>query len=386
MNTRIKRAIIDHALSAREVEVCGLLYYTLDSVAILRCPNIAPSPEDAFEIDSADYLKARELGVVCGIYHSHPKGTEAFSECDLETARELGLPIYVYSVLNGGWGYYTPDEYNGLIPYRPQKSVDIDTAAIYHWKNRLNGKIYIGRTRSIYRRWKDYRAYAKGSRKAKYCFVSAIRKYGLDAFEFGILEFCSSDYDIMISREEYWIAKLDATNTGYNKTSDGTGPVGVKWTEEQKERSSKARKGTGLWSEERKREMSIRQMGVNGTFFGKTHTPETRAILSMKSKGRKMPQSAIDKQKERMRAHNHMSGKSHNKKQSQLMCRVVLQKTLSGELVKEWFSVKEAIEALNSPSLYSALHLKRPHKGYIWEYKDSTPQRRMPKLKDVDAP
>jgi group I intron endonuclease len=57
---------------------------------------------------------------------------------------------------------------------------------IYLAKNKVNGKCYVGQTRSTLEKRKLYHFYA--SKKANCKFQHAINKYGLDGFEWSILE------------------------------------------------------------------------------------------------------------------------------------------------------------------------------------------------------
>ncbi len=111
MNTRVKRAIIDHALAIPSEEVCGFIYQAEDGVHAYPCANVtAEARHETFEIDPDDYIAVRGMGRVCGIYHSHLV-TEAFSEADLSIAREMCLPLYLYVGASQGWHSYIPETY-----------------------------------------------------------------------------------------------------------------------------------------------------------------------------------------------------------------------------------------------------------------------------------
>ncbi len=111
MNTHVKRAIIDHALAIPHEEVCGFVYQDDVGVHAYPCANVSvESRAETFEIDPADYIAARGLGTLCGIYHSNP--THAFSEEDLAMAREMCLPLYSYVIGAGEWSSYVPPTYH----------------------------------------------------------------------------------------------------------------------------------------------------------------------------------------------------------------------------------------------------------------------------------
>lgn len=110
MNARIKRTVIALARENPTEEICGFIYCTETEAHVLPCRNISPEPTEAFEIDPQDYIKARGLGRLYGVYHSHTNGSTAFSPDDLDTAEELGLPFYVCTAV-GGWASYVPASY-----------------------------------------------------------------------------------------------------------------------------------------------------------------------------------------------------------------------------------------------------------------------------------
>lgn len=112
MNTRIKRAIIEHALSHPTEEVCGLIYCNAEGVFAHHCQNVSTEGKaHTFEIAAQDYATVAGAGKVCGIYHSHPSGA-AFSEEDLLVAREMELPMHLYAVAEQAWLSYVPPTYH----------------------------------------------------------------------------------------------------------------------------------------------------------------------------------------------------------------------------------------------------------------------------------
>ncbi len=111
MNTHVKRVIMDHAASSPHAEVCGLVYQDEAGMQAYPCVNVSIEPAMAFEIASADYIAARGLGRVCGIYHGGQTHTNpGFSEADIAMAREMCLPLYLCDA-QGQWSSYVPDTY-----------------------------------------------------------------------------------------------------------------------------------------------------------------------------------------------------------------------------------------------------------------------------------
>lgn len=144
MNTRVKKAIIDHAHSIPNEEVCGFIYQTDDHVYHYPCQNISSeSKADTFEISSDDYIAVRGKGRLCGIYHGGMTHTnEGFSEGDLDMAREMCLPIFLYSA-SRKWYSYVPDTYYVEPISRPWAWGEADCLETVRLYFRQKHKVYI---------------------------------------------------------------------------------------------------------------------------------------------------------------------------------------------------------------------------------------------------
>jgi group I intron endonuclease len=96
---------------------------------------------------------------------------------------------------------------------------------IYLITNRVNGKVYVGQTRSSVRyRWKNH--ISQSNSGCKYYFHSAIRKYGEHKFTVSTIQDCYSEQDLD-DAEEYWISYYQSftdRTKGYNTTSGGRHP------------------------------------------------------------------------------------------------------------------------------------------------------------------
>lgn len=137
-------------------------------------------------------------------------------------------------------------------------------SGVYIIKNLVNNKVYIGQSKSCTIRWRSHKSELKGGYHGNSYLQASYNKYGLDSFEYSILESCSSD--IIDERERYWIKRYNSTNRdfGYNRESGGN--VNKVMSEESKRKMRKAaksenhfpppsRKGS-KWSEEHKKRMS----------------------------------------------------------------------------------------------------------------------------------
>lgn len=122
---------------------------------------------------------------------------------------------------------------------------------IYKIENLINGKIYIGQSINIKERWQTHKQLIVKQHLTKddlrtltYPLYQALKKYGLENFDFSVIEECSLDQ--LDEREKYWIQFYhsyigDPLSHGYNLTVGGQGFL--KTTEEQVQQIVK------LWEE-----------------------------------------------------------------------------------------------------------------------------------------
>jgi len=166
---------------------------------------------------------------------------------------------------------------------------------IYKAINRINGKVYIGKTiNGLERRISAHLRKKNGS-----YFSSALRKYGIQNFEFAIIDTAESN-DVLLEKEIYWIKQFNSmTPNGYNLTQGGQGSNGWVISDESKKKMSISKKGKSL-SEEHKRKISkagkgrifsaehrIRLGEANRRRISKPISEETRKKLSAAHKGKK---------------------------------------------------------------------------------------------------
>lgn len=93
---------------------------------------------------------------------------------------------------------------------------------IYKIENLLNHKVYIGQSVDICRRWRDHRKAYKDENNDKVKnshLYRSIQKYGIENFEFSVIEECSVAE--LNERERYWISYYDSFFNGYNLTLGG---------------------------------------------------------------------------------------------------------------------------------------------------------------------
>lgn len=93
---------------------------------------------------------------------------------------------------------------------------------IYLVKNLINNHVYIGQTKGLFiNRWNAHIYTANSTvSKNKNLLSAAITKYGIDCFDFSVLETC--EVDQLDEREQYWIKIFNAdSHDNYNQTAGG---------------------------------------------------------------------------------------------------------------------------------------------------------------------
>lgn len=94
---------------------------------------------------------------------------------------------------------------------------------IYKIVNKLNNKIYIGKTNlsSIEERFKEHCYEHDKFHSEKRPLYSAMKKYGIENFQIHLLEECSPEK--ASEREQFWIEYYQSYISGYNATIGGDG-------------------------------------------------------------------------------------------------------------------------------------------------------------------
>lgn len=87
---------------------------------------------------------------------------------------------------------------------------------IYKITNNINGKVYIGQSNNIQRRFSEHQNRGAASRIP---VDVAIQKYGKENFSFEIIEECTIEQ--LNQRETYWINHFNSIENGYNCSIGG---------------------------------------------------------------------------------------------------------------------------------------------------------------------
>lgn len=274
---------------------------------------------------------------------------------------------------------------------------------IYKTTNTINNKIYIGQYTG---KKLDY--LGSGS-----IFLKALKKYKRINFSKEILEYCSSMEELN-KQEIYWIKYYNATDKkiGYNLSDGGSGTLGYKFTEEQKEKMSSSHKGLKQSGETiKKRQSKIKglkrsdesrkniSIGLKKLYetrehprLGEKHSAKTKRRIGEKNKksltGKKLTEEhktnisiGYSNRKDKRPLYDKWLEK-YGKKEADLKLaeltnnrvkktsKIVLQIDINGIIINEFASVIEAMKETGFSRIIDVLKGRRNStKGYIFKYK-----------------
>lgn len=148
---------------------------------------------------------------------------------------------------------------------------------IYKITNTINGKVYIGQSQCITKRWKNHKitAYNSNDRSYEYPLYRAIRKYGIENFDFSILENCTIEQ--LDEREIFWIKFYSSDNScyGYNNDSGGSNcPHPTKLTEEKVNEIINLLKNTTISQYDLAERFKVDQFFISNINLGKSWTKD----------------------------------------------------------------------------------------------------------------
>lgn len=103
-----------------------------------------------------------------------------------------------------------------------------DKSGIYLWRNKINGKIYIGSSVNLSKRFKNYFNESYITRLKDYMIIyKALLSYGYENFTLEILEYCDSasilereQYYLNTLKPEYNILKIAGSTFGYRHSEE----------------------------------------------------------------------------------------------------------------------------------------------------------------------
>lgn len=163
--------------------------------------------------------------------------------------------------------------------------------SIYIIRNTQNEKVYIGQTwKSIQKRLYEHKRHCNDIKRRSSKLANAMIKYGIEEFYIELLIIANTQ-EIADYWEIHFINRYNSISAGYNIKEGGS--YG-RHSAESITKMSEAKKGK-LFSEEHKHNLSLAKIGTsnwhligNKFWVGRTHSEETRKILSDLGVGRRL--------------------------------------------------------------------------------------------------
>lgn len=158
-------------------------------------------------------------------------------------------------------------------------------SGIYRWRNKITNDIYIGQSVDLAKRFIRYFNLSYLKNRETLVISRALIKYGYSNFSLDILEYCAIDN--LTEREQYYMDKLNpryntlkiaGSSSGHKLSALRSRPSGPEDLvsmdlgrgKETKSKISKALKG-----------VYVGASSENSPLFGRTHTEETKALMSL---------------------------------------------------------------------------------------------------------
>ena len=260
-------------------------------------------------------------------------------------------------------------------------------SGIYKIINKKNNVVYVGQSENLNTRFNRHIYRLKRNEHHNESMQRAFNKHGEDIFEYEIIE--EVELELLTEREKYWIDYYGGINSNNNynfkdpllneysdyikkkqskKISGENNPNwGNKWTEEQKEKMSKFKKGKTLEELMGKERAELTREKMSKSQTGRKHPEEVKEKIRKANSGEKNP--SYGKGYKQLGENNpNWGNKSINRKP-------ILCLTKSGDLIKEYEFLSQIKEDGFNPSnaMYCANGKKSYnfHKGFIWKWKDS---------------
>lgn len=159
-------------------------------------------------------------------------------------------------------------------------------AGVYIIRCLTNGKIYIGSSVHVHKRWSTHRRALHKNRHFNKSIQNAWNKYGENAFTFEILECC--ERDITLLREQYWLDTLKPFGEqGFNIATDASAPtLGRKLSPAERDQLREAGKKRPPFFKGKHHSLESR-MKISAAGKGRHLSPESREKLSASKMGKR---------------------------------------------------------------------------------------------------
>jgi len=228
------------------------------------------------------------------------------------------------------------------------------------------GKVYIGCSTNIKKRWKVYKSLGCLNQPLLY---NSLLEFGYKNHNFEILEECEKEN--LLKKEKFYIKKHNSFLNGLNQNKGGYGTV--EHTLETKQKISEARKG---WIPSKERGMKI-----GNKLKGRKHTEETKKKISKSNtgqtrsyKGRVSPNKGNSYSLEvRKKMSNLKKGFVYSEETKKKMSKnqwkkqPVYQFDLEGNFIKKWDCISDASKAVKGDVNSCLSGRQKKAGGFLWK-------------------
>ena len=152
------------------------------------------------------------------------------------------------------------------------------TTGIYKITNLVNGKVYIGASKNIEKRWGNHK------RSVKSPIHSDLEALGEENFKFEVLLECPETMLAQWERDMICLYDADDPEKGYNSKNDK--PYSLKNSETHKGKPAWNKGLKNIYSDETRRKISETLKNKPSGHKGHKHTEEARCKMSESLKGR----------------------------------------------------------------------------------------------------
>lgn len=246
---------------------------------------------------------------------------------------------------------------------------------IYLIRNKINNKIYVGKSINIRKRFGCYRSAVKKCKTDSQIITRAIKKYGWENFTIELLEcFDVIDEKLLSQKESEWISKLNATDKkiGYNIRDYEEGTSRQRNSEEIRLKIKATLKSLGDRS------------GKNSPNYGNKFNDETKVNMSISALNRKPGSNKRNSSRKKNLPNDHKIKIREVCNQYKVPVKQIDKET--GEVLKIWDSAKDAAEFLTGKRSKSNCissvcnkyvtkknrNLVKTAFGFKWEFLDNT--------------
>lgn len=151
---------------------------------------------------------------------------------------------------------------------------------IYKIVNLVNEKFYIGSTVNLIRRKYNHFSDLRKNKHINQYLQRSYNKYGKENFRFEVIEYVENK-DKLIEREQYYLdIYRDNKKNCYNIRTVVESNLGIKWSNESKQKLSKAKKGIKR-SKETKRKLSEAKKGEKNPNYGNKLSEKEKLKLAI---------------------------------------------------------------------------------------------------------